>query len=132
MTCTPPGQRRISTGGSKLRNARIQYAGRDYSGYTGIWLNTAANVTIPIDRVTVSDATTFDIFSITGNLLTNLITGSNELAVEVHQNALTSSDLAMNLQVTGTALVSTNTMLSVAAETHSLVLAWPADAVIGR
>jgi len=50
---------------------------------------------------TVGDATTFDIFSISGDLLTNLVTGNNVLAVEVHQSAANSSDI-----VIGSALIS--------------------------
>jgi len=55
----------------------------------------------------IGDATTFDIFSISGDLLTNLVTGNNVLAAEVHQWDPTSSDI-----VFGTALIaSTNTTL---------------------
>ena len=50
---------------------------------------------------TVGDATTFDVFYVSGDALTNLVTGTNVLAVEVHQAAATSSDI-----VFGTALVS--------------------------
>jgi hypothetical protein len=60
--------------------------------------------------------------------LSLLFTGTNLLAVEVHQNALNSSDLAMNFELTGTALVSTNAALAVACGTNSLTLWWPADA----
>ncbi len=49
----------------------------------------------------VADATTFDLFSLSGDGLTNLVTGSNVLAVEVHQINATSSDI-----VFGTALIS--------------------------
>lgn len=51
---------------------------------------------------TVGDATTFDLFSLSGDWLTNLVTGNNVLAVEVHQVNATSSDI-----VFGTALIST-------------------------
>jgi autotransporter-associated beta strand protein len=60
--------------------------------------------------------------------LSLLVTGMNLLAIEVHQNALTSSDLAMDFELTGTALVSTNTPLTFARGTNSLLLSWPADA----
>ena len=53
---------------------------------------------------TVNDATTFDIFSISGDWLTNLVSGSNVLAVEVHQVNATSSDI-----VFGTALIASTT-----------------------
>ena len=48
----------------------------------------------------VGDATTFDVFSISGDLLTNLVTGNNVLAAEVHQINAGSSDI-----VFGTALL---------------------------
>lgn len=41
----------------------------------------------------VGDATSFDVFTISGDLLTNLVTGANVVAVEVHQQAATSSDI---------------------------------------
>lgn len=56
----------------------------------------------------VGTATTFDVFSIGGDLMTNLVTGDNVLAVEVHQVNATSSDV-----VFGTALLaSTNVSLT--------------------
>jgi autotransporter-associated beta strand protein len=55
-----------------------------------------------------------------------LVTGTNLLAIEVHQNALTSSDLAMNFELTGTAGVSTNAALGVARDGSELVFVWPA------
>ncbi len=57
-----------------------------------------------------------------------LVTGTNVLAIEVHQNAVTSSDLAMSFELTGTALVSTNTPLTLALNPGTLLLSWPADA----
>lgn len=50
---------------------------------------------------TVDNATTFDLFYLSGDWLTNLVTGNNVLAVEVHQVNATSSDI-----VFGTALIS--------------------------
>jgi hypothetical protein len=50
---------------------------------------------------TMGDATTFDVFTLSGDWLTNLVTGNNVLAVEVHQINATSSDI-----VFGTALIS--------------------------
>ena len=41
----------------------------------------------------VGDATSADIFFVSGNLLTNLVVGDNVLAVEVHQITATSSDI---------------------------------------
>ena len=60
--------------------------------------------------------------------LNSLVTGTNLLAIEVHQNALTSSDLAMDFELTGTALVSTNLPLAVTHGANTLTLSWPADA----
>lgn len=83
---------------------------------------------------TVGDATTFDIFYISGDLLTNLVTGNNVLAVEVHQSAATSSDI-----VFGSALISsTNVNLTrgpyLQNSSHTnLTVRWRTDAgVIGR
>lgn len=42
---------------------------------------------------TVGDATTFDNFTLTGSVLTNLAPGTNVLAVEVHQSGATSDDI---------------------------------------
>ncbi len=39
------------------------------------------------------DATAFESFTVSGSLLTNLVTGTNVLAVRVHQQATTSSDI---------------------------------------
>ncbi len=60
--------------------------------------------------------------------LSLLVTGTNVLAIEVHQNALNSSDLAMNFELTGTALVSPNTSLAITRGTNSLTLSWSVDA----
>ena len=57
-----------------------------------------------------------------------LLTGPNLIAIEVHQNAITSSDLAMDFELTGTVLTTTNTPLLIALEAGNLMLSWPADA----
>jgi hypothetical protein len=57
-----------------------------------------------------------------------VVTGTNLLAIEVHQNALTSTDLAMDFGLTGSTLVSTNAPLAIARGTSSLALSWAADA----
>ena len=46
---------------------------------------------------TVGEATVFDLFYLSGDWLTNLVTGSNVLAVEVHQAAATSSDIVFGM-----------------------------------
>ncbi|MSU59600.1 MAG: metallophosphoesterase family protein [Pedosphaera sp.] len=55
---------------------------------------------------TVSDATTFEIFFISGDVLTNLVTGNNVLAAEVHQAAATSSDIVFGSALIGSTGVS--------------------------
>jgi rhamnogalacturonan endolyase len=60
--------------------------------------------------------------------LSLLSAGWNLLAIEVHQNALNSSDVALNFELTGTALVSTTIPLNVTRGSNALTLSWPADA----
>ncbi len=48
---------------------------------------------------TVGDATTFDLFSVSGPLLTNLVAGDNVVAVEVHQVNAGSSDIVFGAAV---------------------------------
>ena len=54
--------------------------------------------------------------------------GWNVLAVEIHQDRPNSSDLSFNFELTGTALMSTNAVLTLAQDAGSLLLTWPADA----
>ena len=54
--------------------------------------------------------------------------GWNVLAVEIHQDRTNSSDLSFNFELTGTALMSTNAVLTLAQDAGSLLLSWPADA----
>jgi autotransporter-associated beta strand protein len=75
-----------------------------------------------------TDESTWLPLNLTTSTLNLLATGTNLLAIEVHQNALTSSDLAMNFELTGTALVSTSAPLALTRGTNSLTLSWPADA----
>lgn len=56
------------------------------------------NYATPASR-SVGDATAVDNFSISGDLLTNLVAGANVLAVEVHQQAATSSDIVFGATV---------------------------------
>jgi autotransporter-associated beta strand protein len=60
--------------------------------------------------------------------LNPFVTGTNVLAIEVHQNAVSSSDLAMNFELTGTALMNTNTSLTLIRNAGALMLSWPTDA----
>ncbi|MEO5803706.1 MAG: metallophosphoesterase family protein [Verrucomicrobiota bacterium] len=55
----------------------------------------------------VVDATSYDVFAIYGDALTNLVVGTNVLAVEVHQVSSTSSDI-----VFGTALSFSNSLMT--------------------
>ncbi len=59
-----------------------------------ILYNTGANATPP-----GGDATAFQTFRITGNTLTNLVTGNNVLAVRVHQQAATTDDVVFGSEV---------------------------------
>ena len=67
-------------------------------------------------------------FSLLPSHLSLLTSGTNLLAIEVHQSATNSSDLAMNFELTGTTLVSTNTPLTLALDANALLLSWSADA----
>lgn len=58
-----------------------------------------------------------------------LVTGTNVLAIEIHQNAVTSSDLAMNFELAGQVLVTMAPPLAIARSGGVTVLRWPADAV---
>ena len=53
------------------------------------------------------DATCEDVFTISGNLITNLVIGTNILAAEVHQINTTSSDIVFGAALAGNFLVST-------------------------
>ena len=53
-----------------------------------------------------------------------LVSGTNLLAIEVHQNAVTSSDLIMNFDLTGTALLPVASKISITGTT----LSWPVEA----
>ncbi len=53
--------------------------------------------------------------------------GTNLLAVEVHQQNTTSSDLSFDFELTGTAVIAAPPELGWSASNHSLSLAWPAD-----
>jgi hypothetical protein len=54
---------------------------------------------------TVGDATVFDVFHLTGDGMTNLITGGNVLAVEVHQWSAGSSDVVFGAALIANARV---------------------------
>lgn len=57
-------------------------------------------------------------------LPTALLTGTNLIAIEVHQNAVTSSDLAMNFELAATLALPTDVQVTISGNT----LSWPADA----
>ena len=46
------------------------------------------------------EASSYDVFAISGNLLTNLVEGTNTLAVEVHQTSVSSSDIVFGSALT--------------------------------
>lgn len=63
-----------------------------------------ANTNITYDSLanrTVGDATAFDVFSISDNVLTNLVPGDNVLAVEVHQVTVGSTDIVFGSALLG-------------------------------
>jgi hypothetical protein len=62
--------------------------------------------------------------SITG---TNLLTGTNILAVEVHQSSPTNSTLGFDLELLGGAFVLPPPTISAALAQNNLVLTWPAS-----
>jgi autotransporter-associated beta strand protein len=55
---------------------------------------------------------------------TTLMAGTNLIAIEIHQNALNSSDLAMNFELVSTLLLPVDVHLTIAGDT----LSWPSDA----
>ena len=57
-----------------------------------------------------------------------LVPGTNLLAIEVHQNALTSSDLALDFALAARVSVPANTRLNLTLYGDALVLTWPLDA----
>ncbi len=60
-----------------------------------------------------------------------LVTGTNVAAIEVHQNALTSSDLSMDFELSATTLVPTAMTLAVARASNALIPSWPAAGAFG-
>ena len=59
---------------------------------------------------------------------TNLISGTNVLAVELHQNASTGSDLGFDFELTATAASAFQPALSATFRTADLLLSWPGNA----
>jgi len=70
--------------GSEIYRLRMALAPAPIS-YTSLTMNGQTPLS--------GDATSPDLFSITGNLLTNLFSGDNVLAAEVHQNTTSSPDI---------------------------------------
>jgi autotransporter-associated beta strand protein len=105
-----------------------------YLNGSEIWRDTnmpsgvITNTTPALSALSTTNETLWLPFSLLPSHLSLLTSGTNLLAIEVHQNALTSSDLAMNFELTGTTLVSTNTPLSLSLDANSLRLSWPVDA----
>ena len=58
---------------------------------------------------------------------TNLVVGWNTLAAEIHQQALTSSDIGFDFELTAAVASPAPTAFSIAAGATGLTLAWPAD-----
>ncbi len=58
----------------------------------------------------------------------NLVSGWNTLAAEVHNAALTSSDLGFNLELTGTALIAGAPRCAISSAPGPLTLSWPGEA----
>lgn len=61
-----------------------------------------------------------------------LLTGTNLLAIEVHQNSQASSDLALDFGLTAAVSLPASTSLHVVPATNALTLAWPAEAAYLR
>jgi len=57
-----------------------------------------------------------------------LVTGTNLLAVEIHQINLTSSDVTFNFELTGSAIVRPTALLTIAPSSGTNTLVWPAAA----
>ncbi len=78
---------------SVLRNAVVEYAGRDSGGATAIWLNTAASTSIPFERVTIRESSASGLTAYGGTLSIRGCTFSS--------NTGRSIDLANSGNVTG-------------------------------
>ena len=105
-----------------------------YLNGTEIWRDTnmpsglITNASPALTAIGGTNESTWIPLNLPPSILNLLVNGTNVLAIEVHQNALTSSDLALNFELTGTLLVSTNTLLTVTRGTNTLALSWPAAA----
>jgi hypothetical protein len=83
-------------------------------------------------------ASTLAVTPITGPARTNflsqslnpvlLVDGANVVAVEMHQSAPNGADLRLDLELTGTALVPTQAVMSIVPSATGATLIWPADA----
>jgi len=74
------------------------------------------------------DATCADVFTVTGNLLTNLVQGSNVLAVEVHNAANAGTDIVFGSAVFLSRQTFVAPQLYIASEDGSATLYWNAPA----
>ena len=57
-----------------------------------------------------------------------LVSGTNLLAIEVHQNAVASSDLSLDFELTGSALIAEQPALLATSQGSALQLTWPSGA----
>ncbi|MFM2081411.1 MAG: hypothetical protein RL380_102, partial [Verrucomicrobiota bacterium] len=76
------------------------------------------------------EADAWDNFTLTGNALTNLVTGTNTLAAEVHQTSSSSSDVVFGAAVTAFYASSTNVTRGPylqRSSTNRIVIRWRTD-----
>jgi len=80
------------------------------------------------------NATSFDVFSISGDQLTNVVTGANVLAAEVHQQSATSSDIVFGSAVIAMTNISLTRVPYLQNASHTNVtVRWKTDAgLVGR
>ena len=86
------------------------------------------NTTPALSGLGTTNETLWLPFPLLPSHLSLLTSGTNILAIEVHQNALTSSDLAMNFELTGNVAIPALPALSLNSQPSALTLTWPADA----
>lgn len=83
-----------------------------------------ANDTLATDTPTGGDATTPDEFSISGNLITNLVVGDNVLAVEVHNFNQRSGDITFGASVVATAPYVASPQIEIVGTNGVVILSW--------
>ena len=90
---------------------------------------TVTNATLASTAVGASNETNFFAFSVSAG---SLITGTNVLAVEVHQSAANSSDLGFNLELAGGGMVTRGPYLQMGSHTNMSVRWRTASATASR